>query len=388
MDANSLRKKILLVHLVSNGDCLYVTAIARQIKTDFPGSHLTWIISDLCSQVLLNNDHVDKIEIWPVTAVKDALFDEWYKLSAELDKRNASRQYDHIFKTQFFPSNLHHYDGTIRSTLLRSYPGYKKMSVSPYLHLTDNEISNADEFAEKHQLKTYTKVLLFECTPGSGQSFINPESAILVSKQLVNLYPEMLIVLSTHLKLQTGHERILVANTITFRENAQLARYCNLFIGASSGITWLLTSNWIQQPIPSIQLLSNAAGISFASVKYDFEYWGLDHSHVVEIFTPNLQRVIDCVELFYEKGMEACIDQYNETVKPDPYFIKDYFNMLAKRRKIMQAFGLFKNFAERNGCSFKLIAAGIYIVLQAIVRIPYVLFFKKAHKGSGLMYKN
>jgi ADP-heptose:LPS heptosyltransferase len=79
-DENILPKKILIVHLVSNGDCLYVTAIARQIKIDYPGSHLTWIISNLCSQVLINNEYVDQVEIWPVSGVKEALFQEWLYL--------------------------------------------------------------------------------------------------------------------------------------------------------------------------------------------------------------------------------------------------------------------------------------------------------------------
>jgi hypothetical protein len=251
------------------------------------------------------------------------------------------------------------------------------MLVTPHLSLTGSEISNAERFAAENNFNSFNKVVLFECTPGSGQSFINPEKAILISKMLVNIYQDMLIVLSTHLQLETGHERIVVANSIGFRENAQLARHCTLFIGASSGITWLLTSSWIVKPIPMIQLLSKAKGISFASVKYDFEYWKLDHGHIVEIFTPDLQRVVDCVTLYYTKGMSSCIDQFNEEVKPNPFYIKDYFNMLAKKRKIRSAFGLFINFAERNGCSVKLVLASLYILFQGILRIPYVLLTKK-----------
>ena len=52
------------MHLVSLGDCLYVTAVARQIKQDYPGCHLTWAISSRCSQVIQNNPYVD--EIWEV----------------------------------------------------------------------------------------------------------------------------------------------------------------------------------------------------------------------------------------------------------------------------------------------------------------------------------
>ena len=34
--------KILLVQLFSNGDCLYATSVARQIKKDFPGHATSW----------------------------------------------------------------------------------------------------------------------------------------------------------------------------------------------------------------------------------------------------------------------------------------------------------------------------------------------------------
>lgn len=384
MDATVGRKKILLIHLVSNGDCLYVTAIARQIKKDFPGCHLTWIISNLCSQVLVNNDDVDQVEILEVKNVKEALFSAWDALHENQKFLEISRQYDHIFETQFFPSNVHHYDGTIRSTLLRSYPNYKNMLVTPHLRLTGSEIANADHFAGTHHLRNYNKVVMFECTPGSGQSFINPGLALEISKKLAGLFPDMFIVLSTHLQLETNHDRIAVANTITFRENAQLALHCNLLIGASSGITWLLTSDWIKKPIPSIQLLSVGKGISFASVKYDFDYWGLDHSHIVEIFTPDAARVIDCVKLYYEEGMPACIKKYNEQVKPNPFFIKDYFNIVAKRKRISLLLGLFSNFAERNGLSFKLMLAFVYIFLQGLARIPYFLLFKNKKRQEIL----
>lgn len=377
MDVIAHREKILLVHLASNGDCLYVTAIARQIKKDYPGCHLTWIISNLCSQVLINNDDVDKVETWEVKSVKDALFDAWYDLQQKLNSPGFKEQYDHIFKTQFFPENIHLYDGTIRSSLLRSYPNYKSMPVTPHLRLTGHEISNAEKFVLENNMSSFKKVVLFECTPGSGQSFINPALAIEISQKLTEIFPDMVVVLSTHLPLDTHHERIIVANTISFRENAQLAKHCDLFIGASSGITWLLTSDWIEKPIPSIQLLSVAKGISFASVKYDFDYWGLDHGHIVEIFTPGVQRVIECVKLYYSHGMAACLERYNEKVKPNPFFIKDYFNIVAKRKRLSLLFGLFRNFAERNGLSLKLGAAFVYIFLQGVVRIPYVLFLKK-----------
>lgn len=55
--------KILLVQLYSNGDCLYATAVARQIKQDHPDAHLTWAIADFCKQIIHANPYVDDVLI-------------------------------------------------------------------------------------------------------------------------------------------------------------------------------------------------------------------------------------------------------------------------------------------------------------------------------------
>ena len=372
--------KILLVHLVSNGDCLYVTAIARQIKKDYPGCKLTWIISNLCSQVLLNNQYVDEIIEWKVPSVKDALFGSWYAVMDYVKTQQDKGIYQKVFCTQFFPENLHCFDGTIRSSLLRTYPWKKGMDVTPHISLTETETQNALNFVESNRLHAFSKVILFECSPGSGQSFMDAESALRISGYLLQQFPDMLIVLSTHLTIETGNHRILVANGLSFRENAELANHCHLFIGASSGISWLLTSDWIKQKIPTIQLLKRAKGISFASMKYDFKYWGLPHAHIVEIFTPDQGRIIDCVKLFFENGIHACVDKYNETIKPDPFGIKDFFNIVAKKRKPGLLFKMFTNFYERNGFSLRFMLAALYIPFQAVFRIPKVLL--KGEKAS------
>ena len=62
-------QKILLVHLYSNGDCLYATAVAKQIKHDFPGCHLTWAIARFCKSIISNNPYVD--EVMEIDIAKD-----------------------------------------------------------------------------------------------------------------------------------------------------------------------------------------------------------------------------------------------------------------------------------------------------------------------------
>jgi ADP-heptose:LPS heptosyltransferase len=51
---------ILVVQLGSNGDCMFVTTIAKQFKEiDYPDCNLTWMIGALYSTVIENNIFVD-----------------------------------------------------------------------------------------------------------------------------------------------------------------------------------------------------------------------------------------------------------------------------------------------------------------------------------------
>lgn len=64
-----MRKKVLLGHLNSMGDCLLATVVARQIKeVDYPDCHLTWAVNSKCKQAVLLNPHVD--EIWEIPTEK------------------------------------------------------------------------------------------------------------------------------------------------------------------------------------------------------------------------------------------------------------------------------------------------------------------------------
>jgi ADP-heptose:LPS heptosyltransferase len=109
--------RILLGQLGSNGDCLYATAIARQIKHDFPGCHLTWAISPLCKAVIKNNPDVDAI--WEVEAGDwtRVFGDGWYAFEAESLQRLTRGEFDKIFLTQIAPANFRNYDGTVRASL-------------------------------------------------------------------------------------------------------------------------------------------------------------------------------------------------------------------------------------------------------------------------------
>ena len=56
--------RILLGQLGANGDCLYATILARQLRQDYPKATITWAISDRSASLLTNNPHVD--EVWKI----------------------------------------------------------------------------------------------------------------------------------------------------------------------------------------------------------------------------------------------------------------------------------------------------------------------------------
>ena len=53
--------RVALVQLAAYGDCLFATLVARQIKRDHPGCHLTWVIGDKFASILDGNPHVDAV---------------------------------------------------------------------------------------------------------------------------------------------------------------------------------------------------------------------------------------------------------------------------------------------------------------------------------------
>src|SRR5450830_1189743 len=99
----AIPQKILLVHLYSNGDCLYATTVARQIKHDFPGCNLTWAIAPFCKSIIANNPYVDAV--MEVTIAKnDVVAFRKFKKKIKLLKQQG--KFDEIFITHNMDTNL------------------------------------------------------------------------------------------------------------------------------------------------------------------------------------------------------------------------------------------------------------------------------------------
>ncbi len=311
-------KRVLLGQLASNGDCVYATTVARQIKQDLPGCHLTWAIGSAWSQVIEGNPHVD--DVWVVDVPnRSQLGPAWRQFVLEARRREREGEFDEVYLTQIFPDNYKNYDGTVRASIFRGYPRPIRVPVTPIVRLTDDERARADEFIRLNSLERAGDVVLFEIGPRSGQSFVTLEWALSVSRALVQRRPGTVVVLSSSESVD-AEPGIVDGSQLRYRENAELTKVCSLLVGCSSGITWLCTSD-AAKPLPTVQFLSRSVG-AYGAVAHDLEYWGLPTEHVVEMeeCKPDLAAEALCETL--EAGPARARVRFGRHFRPtfDAYF--------------------------------------------------------------------
>ena len=303
--------RILLGQLGANGDCLFATAIARQIKTDYPGCHLTWAIGSAYRSVLNGNPFVD--EVWEIpVANHQELWDKWEQFEKEAFARKKSGDFDEVFLTQIPPNNFKNFDGTVRASIFRGYTKPITESVAPVVRLSPVEIENTRGFVETHHLAEKKYVILFECAPSSAQSFVTPEFAIEVAQKLIRMVPDVCVILSSNLPMPSTNTNIIDGSTLSFRENAELTKYCTLVVGCSSGISWLCTSDWAK-PIPMVQLLAKDKSV-YASFIHDYEYRKVASDSLIEMTDGSADKVSKCLATIFEDGFNNARLIFNERI--------------------------------------------------------------------------
>jgi hypothetical protein len=336
--------RILLVQHGAYGDCLMVTTITRQIKQDFPGCHLTWAIGHKFRQVIENNPDVD--EIWDVDNPSDVCPGGTGCLTQDADGHWANGHFDHVFVTQIYPFNVSKFDGSTRSSMFGVYPKPIRVPVHPILRLLDSEVKKVEQFASSHQLKRFKHVILFECAPSSKQSKLDQKKGLALAQELVKEHSDTVVIVSTHVPFTSPHLRIIDGSCLSFRENAALSHECTLFVGCSSGITWLLTSEAAKK-IPMVLFIDpQALGSRFASVVYDFDYWGLPSDHIIETGKDDvgeMVRIVSCAQESFDNARQ----RYHEKFKPhfwDFMIFIDYHSL----RGCLNLFGTCRLFLKRN----------------------------------------
>jgi hypothetical protein len=201
---------------------------------------------------------------------------------SEAARRVSVGELDLVVDAQIYPDNTRYFDGTTRSSTLRCYPEPITVPVTPVMRLRESELEKVRAWVQSKDLGRYRQVVLFECAPSSGQSVLTQKMGVAIAEKIVGAHVDAVVIVSTHIPFESPDPRILDASALSFRENAALSHHCTLFVGCSSGITWLLTSD-AAKPLPMVLFLSPRAKASgFASVAYDFAHWGLPSDHILE----------------------------------------------------------------------------------------------------------
>jgi hypothetical protein len=318
-----MSKRFLIGQLARYGDCLFATTIARQMKHDYPDSHVTWAIASNFKPILDQNPHVDAIWEIPI-ADGDYYGKGWMTFEKEAIARKKSGDFDEIIFSQIAPRNWENYTGSIRGTILSAYKNSITVDVSPVVRLTENEVKNVAQFAVKHGLSLYKNIFLFEYAPSTGRSAkLDADFAINVAELICKDNSDICFVFTSPDKLKRTSKQIIDASELSFRENAELTKYCTLLVGCSSGITWLSTSDWAKK-LPMVQVLHEDLLDMrlYYGVAYDHQLWGLDNNQVIEISDKQCNNLSDILSLILSKSFNVAKTRYHHEFLPSLTTIK------------------------------------------------------------------
>lgn len=310
-DRIKIQPKILLGQLGRNGDCLYATAIARQIKVDYPDCHLTWAVSSLCRRIVDHNPFVDAIWEVPLSGFGE-MKHVWTSFEQEARNKKQSGEYDEIFLTQTHPGNFQNYDGTVRSSLFRGYPHPITVPVTPVVRLSTSEIEATQAFIASNNISDDDILILFECSSTSGQSFLTPKIALEVAKEVLTNNKKVKFILASRQRIETSHPNIFDGSVLGFREFAEITKYCTLVVGCSSGISWLATSDWAK-PLPKVQVLSKRTNM-YASMMHDARYFGLSTDLILEMQNCTTAQLAACVLCSIQDGFAVAKERFHTEI--------------------------------------------------------------------------
>lgn len=366
-----MQQKILLVQLFSNGDCLYATTVARQIKNDYPACYLVWMIADYCSAIIDNNPYVDEKVV-----VKDINYANWKQhwkgFMAYMKDYQQANKIGKTFFTQLIDDNYANYDYCIRSSIFRGYGRPITVPVQPVLNLSGDEIDRVKEFAESSRLSDFSSVILFEFSPRSGQSNFSKEQAIEVANALTK-NRSVCVILSSASLLDVHHSAIIDGSVLSLRETAYLTHFCTLMVGCSSGITWVSTSDAARQ-LPMVQILDPQA-YWLNSVANDHKRFGLPDSHIIELSNPSTEKIRACIEAVLDKGVNNARSIYHENL-PQPFkMTRGIITYLLKKGNIKGYIKHIQVNLKLFGWNFRLLK----MILIGTLLFPIMIF--KTKKG-------
>ncbi len=307
-------KRILLGQLGSYGDCLYASSLAAQIKNDYPGCHLTWAIGSLYKDAIALNPFVDAVWEIPLDHPKNMAV-AWIAFMEEAQRKYAQNEFNEMIFSQINPGNFKNYDGTIRSSIFRGYSKDIRVPVNPIVRLSTQEVSRAQTFVKHHRLHEQDLVIIFEWEGRSHQTFVDQQFALIVAQQITECIPRAVVILSGKTSIPGATDRVIDGSQLTIREMAELTHWSHLFLGVSSGLSWMATSTWAK-PLPMIQLLRSSTGV-YASMVHDAKYHELPTEAILELQECSPSDVCEVVKAIFDHGFSQARARYHTEMPLD-----------------------------------------------------------------------
>lgn len=300
-----------MVHLGVYGDCLYATAIAKQIKRDNPGCELLWVIGDKYKDILYLNPHVDVVI--PVSSIRSRtdVKKYWFDVVKSVEDLKSGECIDEVYYTQIYPGFPDEYHDGVRASMFRRYRN-KIEEIDPVLVLSQEEVNRVTEFANKYNLSTYDNVILFECSPQSDQSVLSFSDMVTIANNITTSSKNTCVIMSGNSSVVHTNNKIIDASCLTLRENAELSGHCTMLLGTNSGISQVCLSSWAKN-LKAIHLLNPKYTSSPIN---DRIYFGLPHDDIIELTTVDSWRVSSCVNLAL-KDFHLAKKTYCDVITPD-----------------------------------------------------------------------
>jgi hypothetical protein len=367
------RERILLIHLFSNGDCLFATTVAKQIKNDYPNCILSWAISSKCKNIIANNPDVDEIvEIEIPNAADNAKVFKATIQEAEIKKKQG--YYLQVFVSQVLEDNFVYYDGTVCTSIYKCFGRPITVDTTPVLCLTEQENNNAAVFALTHKLAAYKNVVLFECAPQSNQ--LNLTDEIIYQYCIAILQQaDTCIILSAPQKYGFDHPCIIDGNSLSIRETVALTHFCTILLGCSSGITWATTSNAAKK-IPTVQILTRDTYI-FNPLSITFKRLNQSTDKLIELVNFNADKLGLCFKDVFSKGFDHARVHYNEPVKKQFKLHRGIISKFLTEGKFSLAAKFISINIKENGFDMQMIKfIGVGIVLSPFQFIKQLMYKK------------
>ncbi len=372
--------RLLLGQLGANGDCLYATILARQLRHDYPDARITWAVSSHCAGLLRNNPFVD--EIWEIPVSDwDQHEMAWRVFEREAMRRLIRHEFDHAVLSQIWPNNFRNFDGTVRPSILRAYGRPITVPIENIICLTEQEEEGVERYVQENGLMSFEHRILFECSAKSGQSFVTTQLAQDVAEHVYAALPSTTLLFSTHLPMQLKNSNSRHVGGLSLREIARLTRYCTLFVGAGSGGMVAATSTAATR-LPIITLLHGHTSV-YASFAHDFEHFGLPNDHMLEMTDADPARIADCVVAASRLGIDAARSRFGSAI---PVQLDFYLQLvgwfLLNRQGYLDAAASLTNAANRYGWRPELVAFGRDHIVPKLALDPGWIFPHRRRAGE------